>query len=352
MTLIAAWLPLLCPGCGSSPSSTDFATTEAEATASDRSASNSSEVFDFGPILAHGQTLRHQFTLTNPTDKPIRLLQATCFMPCCSAIESLPKFIPPHGDSKVSVVFKPGHQSGHKAVRFAVQTDSTDQPTRALALLARLFSAWEVGPIGEPVGTTRVGSSGTASWRAVCRRKESEGLSPPERLKIGEPFQARFIGPATEQTQPDGVVEAIRDVEIYVPATLKPGPQQVELAFLWPDGRRETQLIRWEVTPVVRISPSSIVIEQAGKPVERSVTITSDEKPFRIIQVGGGPLSGPVEPSPIADRIHHLTLRLDPARAVAGGVSNVVIRTDHPLHSELTVRVLALPSQKGKGGAS
>lgn len=44
------------------------------------------EDHDFGPVLARGQVLRHHFTFTNTTKRPIRLTGATAMTPCCSHI--------------------------------------------------------------------------------------------------------------------------------------------------------------------------------------------------------------------------------------------------------------------------
>ncbi len=94
------------------------------------------------------------------------------------------------------------------------------------------------------------------------------------------------------------------------------------------------------------MSPSSIVLEPSDKPLERSVKFTADDGPFRVTKVTGDLLSAPVEvPAGAASR-HDLRLWLDPARVVSGGVSLVVIGTDHQFQPELSLRVLILPSPR------
>lgn len=347
--LCTASLALLPAGCSSHPSPGDRERMEVAPVAS---AASHNQVFDFGPILARGQTLRHDFTLTNPSEKPLRLSRATCFTPCCSAVESLPNSIPPHGESKVAVVFKPGYQSGLKAVQFAIETDSAEQPNRLLTLRARLFSEWEIALASDPAGDLPIGNEGKEVWRVVCRRKGTEGLRSPDSIKVAEPLRARFRGSVEEQVQPDGVIEATREVEVTLPAIPKPGTQQAEMALLWTDGRRKTQVIHWEITPVVHLSPSSLVIEASGNSIEQSVTIASDDVPFRITRVCGALLSQPVDVPPDSGRTHHLTLRLGPARVVAGEISTVVIGTDHPKHPEVVLRTLVLLPPGDKRGAS
>ena len=340
-------MALIVPGCTSSPAEVDLVAIRADIASPEINPSPArTQVFDFGPILAHGQTLRHEFGLANPSEKPTRLLKAMSFTPCCSAVEPLPKSILPHGEAKVAVLFKPGHQSGLKAVRFTVQTDSGEQPVRTLILRARLFSEWEIAPVGDPTTSLPAGKAGKQVWRITSRRKGSEGLRPPESVKVAKPLEANFVGPATEQEQPDGVVETTRDVGVTLPAIPKLGSQQAESAFLWPDGHQKTHLIHWEITPRVRMAPSSIVLEPSGKPTERSVTIASDDGPFRITKVAGTILAAPVAAPATAASRHHVKLRIDPARGASGGVSSIVISTDHPRQSELTLSVLVLPSRR------
>ena len=129
-----AFMVLLSAGClSSTPAEEDLTTVGTDPTPALDTAQSSSLEFDFGTILAHGQTLRHEFTLTNPSEKSVRLLALRSYTPCCSAVESLPELILPRGEAKVAVLFKPGHQSGLKAVRFTVETDSSEHHFECLS---------------------------------------------------------------------------------------------------------------------------------------------------------------------------------------------------------------------------
>lgn len=60
---------------------------------------------DFGPVLARGQTLRHEFSLTNPTNRPMRLIGAKLSTPCCSLLGPLPTDVIPPGDRREIAAF-------------------------------------------------------------------------------------------------------------------------------------------------------------------------------------------------------------------------------------------------------
>ena len=214
-----------------------------------------------------------------------------------------------------------------------------------LIVRVRLFSEWEIAPIEDHTASLPIGKTGKQTWRISCRRMGTEGLRLPESVKAAGPLEASFVGPATVQEQSGGVAEATRNVEVTLPAIPELGSRAAELTFLWPDGLKKTHLIRWEIAPRVRMAPSSIVVESSEQPIEKTVAVTSDDGPFRIIKVAGALLSATVEASAAAARTHHLTLRLGPARVAGGGVSNIMIRTDHPHQPELSLRVLILPAE-------
>ena len=135
--------------------------------------------FDFGRVPARGQELRHVFTLTNATDRPVRLLSSISYTPCCSAVEKLPQNIPTAGSGDVNVLFKPGHQTGPRSVAFEIRTDSVEQPVWRLVLRAQPFSECEITPVGDRFESIPLGRPSTENWRIVCRRMGSEGLPAP-----------------------------------------------------------------------------------------------------------------------------------------------------------------------------
>lgn len=107
-----------------------------------------SQFHDFGTVLAHDQTLRHDFTITNPTDTPIRVLRSAALTPCCSSIDAVPESIQPAGEANVSVSMKAGRSSGRKRILFQLETDATERPLIQLGLAADFSPEWEVAPIG------------------------------------------------------------------------------------------------------------------------------------------------------------------------------------------------------------
>jgi len=211
-------------------------------------------------------------------------------------------------------------------------------------LRAHPFSEWEISPVGDQVGSIPLGRPSTENWRIVCRMKGPEGLLAPEAVDAREPIKARFVGPAIEQTEPGGVVETFREVEVALPATREIGSHQAELVFRWPGGAKRTHPFRWRVAPLVRLTPPSVVIDSPAKPTDCVVELSADDRAFRIKRVYGSMLSEPVVLPPNSSRMHRLTLRVDPGRATKDHVSNIKIDIDHPDQPQLTLSVLCLES--------
>ena len=266
-------------------------------------------------------------------------------MPCCSSVERTPKFIPPAASSEVAVLFRPGHQTGVKILRFEIGTDSKDRAVRKLATRADLFSECEVTSVGNRVDSICVGRSIKEYWRIVCRRLGADGLPAPQSVEAGAPIEARFVGPPVERTEPNGIVLTTRDVEVTSSPLRTVGRMHGELVLRWPAGRTDTHPVRWEITPLLRLRPSSIVLESGDGPVERIVTLASDDGPVRVLRVSGSALSATVECSQASSRVHRLALKLEPGRAgPRGGFMAVEIGVDHPDQPQLTLGVIVLPS--------
>ena len=157
-----------------------------------------------------------------------------------------------------------------------------------------------------------------------------------------EPIKAKFVGPAIEQTEPDGLVEAIRNVEVSLPAVRKIGNQQAELVFRWPGDVKRAHPIRWKIAPLVRMTPSSVVLDSHGAPTDCVVDLSADDRSFRIKRVHGSLLSEPVVVPSNSSRTHRLALRIDPSRATKASVSGIQIDIDHPGQPQLTLSVLCM----------
>src|SRR5690606_18249787 len=95
---------------------------------------------DLGVVLSRGQTIEHEFRLTNPADRPERILGAQALKPCCSEVAAVPTSIPAGGEARLAVRFKPGFQSGRKVVDFLVMTDRAEEPVRAFRLRSELVA--------------------------------------------------------------------------------------------------------------------------------------------------------------------------------------------------------------------
>ncbi len=219
--------------------------------------------------LAQGQIIRHDFVISNSEGQPLQIRRVTASAPCCSAVELQPKSIPAHSTGAVRVVLKPGFSSGYKSVFFDVETDSRQKPRLMLGLRARLLSEWEIAPVGELVGSIPIGREGIQTWRAITRRTEAPGgLDPPSGVEGDPVLKVIFEGPATERYFPGGIMETTRGVRVTIPKQRVPGRQQAQFTFIWPGGRSKTQSVRWETSPQVRLSPTSIVVDSVGESFE------------------------------------------------------------------------------------
>ena len=148
------------------------------------------EEYGFGPVLTRGQTLRHEFTFSNNSKQPIRLIRAAASTPCCSAIGPLPtNAIPPGGRCQIPAILKVlTNQEEKKRVVFKVDTDSREQPTLMYALTAVFCPEWEVGDVGDRPPALAVNRAGHHVIRVVSRRVGPEGESLPIESRRNRPW--------------------------------------------------------------------------------------------------------------------------------------------------------------------
>jgi hypothetical protein len=309
---------------------------------SNESSRVSTQEFDFGTVLAQGQTLRHEFTLTNPTARPIHLLKAIAYTPCCSAIEEPPQSIDAGGEAKIKISLKPGLQSGNKRVLFEVVTDSEDRPIRKFAVSANILPVYEITLLEGSDNRLRLGQGGKQIFRVLCRRREGEGRTLPGRIEVAAPLQAAFKGAASEKPDIEGWVESTRDVEVVLPPSSKAGAKRSEMFLQWPDGYSQPYPVSWVVSPCITVNPPGFVLHAFDAREPKLVTLTSDDRTFRVTKIVGARLLDEAASKSAAAKNHRLQLRFDPATTDRQGASNVEFLTDHPHQPVVTLSVLTL----------
>jgi len=291
--------------------------------------------------------LHHEFTFTNSTQQPIRLTGTAALTPCCSQVGPVSKeVLPPGGQCQIPVSLKVGAgETGKKRVGSVIQTDSKECPALTYALRATLHPEWEVR---EPVESFRILSVGRAGRRVmqiVCRRVAGEGSTLPAHVEAESPLIARFLGEPREQAEADGLVSTVRDVEISLPSSSKPGSHHSTIRFRWTDGTTREELLAWEVVPPVRASPSNLILKRAERGIPQSITLrASDGRPFRIIGVAPPSLVTGSEFSQEASATHTLELGIDPDGAARKKDPKITIHLDHPDQATLSLNIFMLPS--------
>ena len=305
-----------------------------------------SPIFNFGSILSGEQLLRHEFELKNSSDRSIAISDAFAFTPCCSRIGPLPRSIPAGGVVRVPITMKTGRQSGFKLVKFAINMDSESQPTVLVAASAKLTPDWEFEPAGTHGTSIPVGDSGRLNFRILCRRKanSSEGRLIPLTVSSRDPYSSAFSGPVEDREAPEGLIESTRGVWLSVP-TREIGTCSTELSFGFADGTSHQQAVRWEVTPVIRASPSGLALRPELEPKETEVILSSIDGTFRVLGVTSPLIDGLFTPTSKIESVHVLRLPLDASRA---GTSVVEVRSRRTTRQpSVSLSVLILPPSKG-----
>lgn len=285
---------------------------------------------DLGPTVADGRPLSHRFHLNNPTDSPIRLVEAVASTPCCSSIGPLPPSIPAHGAVDVPVEFRPGYQAGRKRVQFLIGTDRDDCRRIELFLTADLHPSWEVASVEAATPRGRLGEPLSQQLRIITRRQGAEGRPPVAGVEIGPPFVASLVceSQPTERRLPSAIIESEQACRIEAPARAEPGAIAARLRLVWADGTAQTHQVRHEASAPVSLSPQTLAVRADESAHSVAVLVRSDDRPIRLTGIAGTGLAHPVELPPDAAPLQRIDLTIDATKI--GDGPEIVIRTDHP----------------------
>lgn len=293
----------------------------------------------FGPVLATEQTLRHEFVLKNPTDRPIALRGMESRTPCCSSIgPPSATRIPAGGSVTVPVEFRIAPGTGRKRVEFVVATDYGPKATWGLAVEADLYGEIDVGTAA-PV-TLSPGRSGVVLLDVTCHRLAGEGRGPPESAAVEAPLTATMsVWPDDGVPAVPGLERSSRRIEVGVPGALEPGRKVANVVLRWADGGERRVPITWTVTPTVRVSPEAVTIRAGDPPAARTFLVRAD-RAIRVLGIEGPALA--CAPAELTGPRAMQRLEVELA-APAAGASDLKITTDHPDQPAATVSVLVLP---------
>lgn len=297
-------------------------------------------------MLARGLSLAHAFEIRNPSSGVLRLHGATALTPCCSSVGPFPPEVAPGGSVSIPVELKPGLSTGVKRVEFVVRTSSRDRPVERFALSANLFAEWEVIP--EYDGLLKVGMEESARRKltVVGRCHGAEGLSAIDSIESHSPLAARLVGQPSVSTLPGGITETRRDVEFSIPSSSEAGLKREPLRFHWPDGTTREYEVMWEVLSSLRVSPGGLVLRRDDPSAKLRLLITSQDEPFQVQAVRSRLIDGNVVLPATRGKVHALIVSLDPSHAIGTDRSEeILIETDHPRQSRLSIPVLVLSSE-------
>ena len=305
----------------------------------EHSSFNRVEVHDFGIILATGQTLSHQFCLSNSLNRPLQILDARALTPCCSTIDPLPKAISAGASIRIPVSLRVGRATGRKSVRFSLRTDDPIHPIRVFALVASLRGEVEIEELDTTGLTLQIGEPGHRVLEVVSRRVGNVGQGPPSELRADGGVSVKFTEEFTGESAGSGLTESVRRILIDIPPSPVAGMKSSSVEMTWASGLKLSHHVTWKVEPRITAHPSALILKTARE--ESHVLLLKSANPFRVMEIRGESLVGKVgSPSKDSKREHVLQLRT--VSGSRSSASNIEITTDDPLQPLVLVSVLSL----------
>ncbi len=317
---------------------------------SDQSVGTNDSTHDLGTVLARGQAIRHEFTLRNPSDIPIRILGAQALTPCCSSVDKLPEIVEPKHQISVPVTFNPGPRIGQQRLEFLIKTDHEANAINTYHLTANLIPEIEIRTLRNSEVSVSVGRGATQRFEIITRRNGEQRKSAPVTATASSPLVATLEAERSDIVRPDGPFESRRELLVEIPPSGKQGLYRGAIALRWNDGSSLEHVAEWRVTPVVKAFPPAILLSKnrAGDSTEHKIGLAAEDRPFRVVAVKGSAAANCTTPLPTsASLCHDISVVFDDATLKSEKPLELVIETDHPGQSSIIVSVVALASKEG-----
>jgi hypothetical protein len=343
---------MLIAGCGQNPSRNPTAIAAHESTRPLTRAPSGAPLeireteFDFGVQVAHGQTLRHEFTLTNTSEQRVTLVDGQALTPCCSSIQVPSKIVEPGEIVRIPIEFRTGERTGRNRLEFVVRAVEQRPWSLGLAIYATLVPEIEIAPREPSDASLILNRAGFQRFRVTSRRLGDIGRDAPESIASTDGVDVRFEGPEHAQTDLNGMTIYERDILVRLPASPKPGSRRASFELKWPDGRRREHAITWNVAALIRASPAGIVLKPSDGRCKRSIALYAPDVKFAVAGVSGSLLADTPALTAADAKLHKIELDLDPARLEKPGATDIVFRTNHPDQPTIAVSVMVLPPQE------
>lgn len=289
------------------------------------------------------QPIEHTYILTNPRPHPVRLVDSSALVPCCSSISAPSDPVPPGSPIAVPVTLRPANQEGRKRVEFTIRFDDPLLGEVLLGLEVDLIPAREIIPDDANRDPVQIGKPHRWSYRVVTRRHGDEGQHAPTSALAEPPLSAQLIGSPREHIGRGGITETESNLEVSIGASSAIGFHRSFVRLVAPGQETEWSLpVAWRVDPVIQISPSGVILG-SDAPAEHRFVIRSRDRPIRILDVRGEDFARSDTELPTREsEVHSLTILIDAARCPEDRAAEIVIRTDHPLQPELSVSLVAM----------
>ena len=267
-TMILVMIPSGC-GLSSSPSGTDLFNVPSPVAGMDTVdilGGQGERRFDFGPVVGDPtRGLSHEFTLTNRTKEPVKIVRVTNGMPCCGEVEPITETeLPPGQSLGVKVTIRPS-KIGPLRHWVAVTTDRVGQDDIRLVTFAQVHSPVRIEAVDDKV--PEVGGGQTFSTRfdlIECFSKDeptdSRSIVEPSLTVPGRASQARWEGPPRDRPLSGRLMERVRPFSITLTASELSGTDRAELVVAYNPGRRLTQQLTWNVAGFLQFEPAALTI--------------------------------------------------------------------------------------------
>ena len=317
---------------------------------------DSSRRFHFGSVVGRTNLkLPHDYTITNRSDRPFKILRSINAKPCCGEVEPIaPKILAPGESITLKVTVRIGETLGLLRHRALVETDLPTDSVLEFWTTADVLPRVRVEEVAGDLHPLFPGQSARRRFTAIAYGTATDAPPELDDSTVRATSGVIWEDAARERRLDNQILERTRHFAVELKAGGKPGSRIEDISVV--DGKNILwrQQLAWEVASSLKATPPGIILSQPSGVTEEKVVIRSvDRRPFSLLGIESNlPGVSARAGDGGAQAVHVVRVKIEPSPGNAGHAGRVMIKTDHPNQPVVIVSVFVSsvrPAERATG---
>lgn len=288
---------------------------------------------DFGKvIISPDLKLSYHFPIKNGSNIPVKLLRSINQKPCCGVVEFEPTTLKPGESCNLTVILKVGESTSPLSHLAIVETDHPKIKTLEFFTFATPQPRIVLDRMSDSTFSLKSGESKKETFVIHSYGDKKNKPIDLNSVTLKTDLEHKWVGQLNEIKDKLGFIECTRQFDVICKGDGQPGSKSAAIQLKNGDQILYNGNLQWEVTPLLKVSPSVLFVTFQNKIIEKSITLSSiNNKAFQISEtISDIPDVKLIEIKQIDATHHSLVVQIKPERNRKSRTGVIEIKTTHP----------------------